>query len=79
MKIMSGQSDVVFIDKGSKDGIEPGDLVKVVSYDKNYKSRTTGAIQIINVKDKTSTAIVRKSESIIRSGDIVEGIKNKNN
>jgi LysM repeat protein len=75
MKLISGQADIVFIDKGSKDGIELGDLVKVISYDIKNKSRTTGTIQIINVKDKTSTTIVKKSESIIRNGDIVEGIK----
>lgn len=75
MKLTSGQADIVFLDKGSKDGIELGDLVKVISYDTKNKSRTTGTIQIINVKDKTSTAIVKESESIIRNGDVVKGIK----
>lgn len=75
LKSMSGEADIVFLNKGGKDGIEPGDIVQVISYDKKNNSRTTGTIQIINIKDNTSTAIVKQSESIIRNGDIVEGIK----
>ncbi|MEK6582637.1 MAG: hypothetical protein AABZ25_09675, partial [Nitrospirota bacterium] len=75
MKSISAFLDILFIDKGSSDGLEIGDLLKTISLDKLNKSRTIGVIQIINLKGSTASAIVRKSESSISIGDEVTGLK----
>lgn len=75
MKNMNSVYDILFIDKGSSDGLEVGDLLKTISFGKLNKSRTVGVIQIINLKSSTASAIVRKSESSINIGDEVRGLK----
>lgn len=75
MKSISAFHDILFIDKGSSDGLEIGDMLKTISFDKLNKSRTIGVIQIINLKGSTASAIVRKSESAISVGDKVTGLK----
>ncbi|MDP3111248.1 MAG: LysM peptidoglycan-binding domain-containing protein [Thermodesulfovibrionales bacterium] len=75
MKSISAFLDILFIDKGSSDGLEIGDMLKTISFDKLNKSRTIGVIQIINLKGSTASAIVRKSESTISVGDEVTGLK----
>lgn len=75
MKSISAFHDILFIDKGSNDGLEIGDMLKTISFDKLNKSRTTGVIQVINLKGSTASAIVRKSESSISVGDQVTGLK----
>ncbi len=75
MKTISGFLDILFIDKGSNDGLEAGDMLRTVSIDKKNKSRSVGVIQVINTKDSTATAIVKKSELVIGVGDEVRGLK----
>ena len=72
---ITGAMDIVFIDKGSNDSLELGDILKTTSVDKFNNSRTVGAIQIISLKNSTAAAIVKKSESAIRIGDAVSGLK----
>lgn len=74
-KTISGFLDILFIDKGSNDGIEVGDILRTVSIDKDNGSRSVGVIQIINTKDSTATAIVKTSEMPIKVGDEVRGLK----
>lgn len=75
MKLISGSYDILFIDKGKNDGLELGDILKTRSVDKYNKSRTSGIIQIINLKPTTATAIVKRSESAVRVGDEISGVK----
>jgi len=75
MKLISGNFDILFIDRGKKDGLEVGDLLKIKSVDKYNNARTSGAIQIISMRDTTATAIVRKTESAINVGDEVLEMK----
>ncbi|OGW57261.1 MAG: hypothetical protein A2Z09_04225 [Nitrospirae bacterium RBG_16_43_8] len=75
LRIISGTMDIVFIDKGSNDGLEIGDILETTAVDKFTNSRTVGAIQIISLKNSTAAAIVKKSESAIRIGDKVSGLK----
>ncbi len=49
--------NIVYIDKGLKDGVDAGDIVKTVNIIDDHKV-TTGSIQIISCQDTTSTAIV---------------------
>ncbi|MBL7031864.1 MAG: LysM peptidoglycan-binding domain-containing protein [Nitrospira sp.] len=56
---ISSKGDIIFLDKGSNDGVEVGDLFKAIS-EKPVK-RTVGKIQVIKVKPATSTAIILES------------------
>lgn len=79
-RIMNGDFDIVYIDKGKNDGIEIGDLLKTIDVrtsrtnDENHKV-PNGTIQIINYKDTTSTAIVRESSDPITSGNLVTHVE----
>jgi len=74
-KTISGYMDILFIDKGSNNGLEVCDILKTISLDKYNNSRTSGIIQVINLRGSTATAIVRESESAITVGDEVMGLK----
>ncbi|MBI4683597.1 MAG: LysM peptidoglycan-binding domain-containing protein [Nitrospirae bacterium] len=75
MKIISSSYDILFIDKGSSNGLEVGDMLKTISIDPENKSRTTGAIQIISLKNTTATAIIKRSEGAVGTGDAVVSLK----
>jgi len=64
---ISGTFDIVYIDKGSDDGLEAGDLLATTlqSRHKIYN----GLVQIINLRATTSTAIVKKCDREIVRGD----------
>ncbi|MEW6419397.1 MAG: LysM peptidoglycan-binding domain-containing protein [Nitrospirota bacterium] len=64
-RILNSQFDIVYIDRGRKDGIEVGDIVRTIS----KRDIPNGIIQIISTKEKTATAIIRKCEKEITSGD----------
>jgi len=71
---IAGQSDFVYLDKGSSDGVEPGD--NFVVYSDSGKSGELrvkiGEVQVILVKEHSSTAIVRRSTDTLASGDSVD-------
>lgn len=76
LRILNSMYDVVYLDKGMKDGLEPGDLIRTIEVkkDKIYGEKHKiphGTIQIINSKDITSTAVVRNSTDSITSGDLI--------
>ncbi len=54
--------NVVYIDKGLKDGLDVGDIVKTVNIVDGHKV-ATGSIQIINCQNATSTALVLQNYS----------------
>ncbi len=66
-RILNAQYDIVYIDRGRKDGIEIGDIVSTIS--KNKSNIPNGIIQIISTKEKTATAIIRKCEKEVKPGD----------
>ncbi|MBI5634419.1 MAG: LysM peptidoglycan-binding domain-containing protein [Nitrospirae bacterium] len=63
------QYDIVYIDRGKRDGLEAGDLLKTASIGKHTVSN--GIIQVINVSDATSVAIVRSSTDSISKGNLI--------
>jgi hypothetical protein len=81
-RTLTGQLDIVYLDKGSAEGVEPGDRfvvytgsVKDVGYSRTGKGlprRLVGETQVILVKEHTSTAVVRKSTDSLVIGDQVE-------
>ena len=56
-------ADIVYIDRGGSDGLEPGDLIGTMSpsglYDRRYNV-PNGLLQIISTQEKTATALVVK-------------------
>lgn len=60
--------DVVYLDKGCKDGIQIGD--KFRTYDVGKRAIQNGVIQVINCRDHTSTAIIESSSSPVFPGNI---------
>lgn len=68
-RILNTNMDIVFIDKGKKDGVEIGDLVRVISAGK-YKI-PNGILQVIDTRETTSTAMVKKCDKEVLYGDLI--------
>jgi hypothetical protein len=64
---INSQKDIVFIDKGRRDGLEIGDMIPMIS--RNTFDVPNGTIQVIGMKERTATAIVVKSEREVKAGD----------
>jgi hypothetical protein len=73
-RVVNGQLDFVYLDKGSMDGVEPGDRFIVYNEpkDRSFPRKRVGEVQVFIVKDQTSTAVVRISTDPITRGDKVE-------
>jgi hypothetical protein len=71
---INAQSDVVYLDKGVADGVEPGDSFLV--YDqpgkKGLPRKMIGEAQVFLVKEHTSTAIVKRSTETMGRGYAVD-------
>ncbi|MDD2337626.1 MAG: LysM peptidoglycan-binding domain-containing protein [Geobacteraceae bacterium] len=85
--ITIGNNDVVYLDLGKTQGVEVGNMLYVVRdvpLNKTYVKRDAaplpqqvlGAVVVVDVSDKTSTALVIKSVETIYLGDKVKLIKN---
>lgn len=77
LRLLSTMFDIIYIDKGIRDGIEIGDMLQTVTivdekvpYTFEHKQRN-GVIQIIGTKDATSTAIVRNSKMPVLPGNLI--------
>ncbi len=68
-RTLNGMLNFVYIDKGKRDGLEAGDVLKILS--RNQYTVPNGSVQIIRVEEKTSTAIVRTSDKEVSVGDLV--------
>ena len=69
LRILNNNYDIVFIDKGEKDGVEIGDLLKTLSAGEH--KYPNGIIQVINRSNTTSTAIVLKNSGPIEPGNLI--------
>jgi len=69
-KSISGQSDIVFLDKGKEDGVDPGDRFIVMSEpDPSTGIRhPVGEVLVVIVKARTATAFVQKSIDTLSKG-----------
>ncbi len=65
---ISGDGDIVYLDKGARDGIAVGDVFTVISSEK--PNINIGTAQIISLKDKTSVALLKKAAGEIKIGDL---------
>jgi len=67
LRLISGNYDIVYIDRGSADGVVPGSVFTLVSGEE--PNRPIGRIQVISTRQKSAAAIVTKSEAAITRGD----------
>ena len=76
-RTINGQHDIVYLDKGSADGVEPGDRFVVYTgpEEATLPRKLVGETQVILIKEHTSTAVVRKSTNVLIKGDQVESKK----
>ncbi len=74
---INAQTDVVYLDKGTSDGVEPGDsfIVYEEPEKRGLPMKEIGEVQVFLVKEHTSTAVVRKSSEPMGKGSLV-GFKN---
>jgi len=72
LRTINGTWDIVYIDRGEKDGLEAGDMLAITTG--KYKE-INGVIQVINLRESTATAIVRKINKEVIKGDTIVGIK----
>jgi LysM repeat protein len=72
-RTINAQTDIVYLDKGVEDGVEPGDRFVIYAKLKNkkYPKYVLGEAQVFLVKDHTSTAVVIKSSNVIARGNEV--------
>jgi len=68
-----GDFDIVFIDKGEKDGLEVGDLLATTLQSEHVIFN--GVVQIISTRPSTSAAIIRKAAKEVQIGDPITAIK----
>lgn len=73
LRLINGMLDIVYLDKGRREGLEVGDLLATLIQGKHRV--VNGTIQVINTRESTATAIVRKSSNAVTKGDEVIGIK----
>ena len=80
-----GENHVVFVDRGERDGVEEGNVFKVLRSGDQYKIDPTrgswdprlpiepiGDLLVIDVKERASTALITKSIKELMVGDRVE-------
>jgi len=74
---VTAQGDIVYIDRGTADGVAIGDRFSVVSPGKRGATATRlpdekiAELRIIGVQDRTATAVVAKSLDALHRGNIV--------
>lgn len=73
-RTINAQTDIVYLDKGSADGVDPGDrfIIHAKPQKKIYPKEVIGEVQVFLVKEHTATAVVTKSANFIARGDEVE-------
>ena len=71
--VAAGNMDIVYIDKGSDDGIEVGDMLRTVAVGTHMVP--SGKIQVLSSRGKTSAAIVRENSRPIDVGNLVTGVE----
>jgi len=59
LKLMSGNNDIVYVDRGEKDGLKPGDLINTVAIAGKHKV-PNGQLQVISTRENTAAAIIVK-------------------
>jgi len=66
--VLQSMLDIIYIDKGCKDGIEAGDTFRTIAV--NAHTVPNGVIQVINCMPHTATAIIKQSSMPVSPGNI---------
>ena len=72
-RLLSGGMDFIYLDKGGAEGLKAGDLLQT-----RTGPDTNAIIQVMTVQPEFATAIIKKSNSAVKAGDIFTGLKDKN-
>ncbi|MFO7570342.1 MAG: hypothetical protein R6W75_11140, partial [Smithellaceae bacterium] len=62
--------DIVYVDKGCKDGLEAGDTFDTLSLAADRPGTQNGVIQVLSCQDHTATAIIRYSRLPVSPGHV---------
>lgn len=73
LRIINANYDIVYIDKGQADGLQPGDILKTLAV--GAHKVPNGTIQIISLKENTATAIVVSSTSAVMAGNQIRQVE----
>lgn len=63
------QRNIVYLDRGSEDGVRPGDRMDLIRYGGALPPRQVGEVKVLSTEARTSTALVTKSVSRVLVGD----------
>ena len=76
-RTINAHTDIVYLDKGSADGVDAGDRFVIYAKPKKstYPKPVLGEAQVFIVKEHTATAVVQKSANYIERGNEVESKK----
>jgi chemotaxis protein MotB len=66
---MVSQSNVVYVDRGSADGLKAGDLLDIHRHSAGLPARKIGQLKVLSVEEQTATARVVKATTRIFKGD----------
>jgi LysM repeat protein len=73
--VINGTWDIVYIDRGKKDGLNVGDILATTL--QNRHKIMNGEIQIISLGETTAAAIIRKTRMEITKGDGVTAARSQ--
>ncbi|WP_455243688.1 OmpA family protein [Petrachloros mirabilis] len=63
------QRNIVYLDRGSEDGLRIGHRMDLVRYGGGLPPRKVGEVRVLSTEERTATAIITKSTSRILKGD----------
>lgn len=66
-RVLNAEGDIIYIDKGSIDGVQQGDVFTIMSGKFPFVKR--GKMIVLLTKEKTATAYVTGSTNVIQRGD----------
>ncbi len=69
-RLLGGALDFIYLNKGSKDGLKAGDLLQT-----KKGPDTNALIQIVSVRRRFATAMIKKSRSAVNPGDLFTGLE----
>jgi chemotaxis protein MotB len=63
------QRNIVYLDRGSEDGLRAGDRMELTRYGGGLPPRQVGEVKVLSTEGRSATALVTKSVSRILKGD----------
>lgn len=70
LRIMSSNYNIIYIDKGQADGLQPGDIMRTLAVGAHRVPN--GTIQIISLQNNTATAVVVHSSGAVMAGNQIK-------